>query len=336
MAEHDTGVGTVAGSSPRASGVLTVGEGLGVLRTREIGSLAHLGELAVGTGGAEGNVAIGLARLGMAVTWLGRVGDDGLGRRVVRELRAEGVTVVAPVDPTAATGLLIKESPSAGRTAVTYYRAGSAGSRLRPDDLDVVDIAGFALVHVTGITPALSQSARASIEAAIDRAADVGVPVSFDVNHRSALWTDVPGERSAGEVYRTLAERADIVFAGADEAALVTGLPSHDPAALARALAALGPAEVVVKLGDRGAVALRDDELTWRPAVPVPVVDTVGAGDAFVAGYLAELLRGSSVAERLDLAVRTGAAACLHPGDWEGFPSREELERPDGTDPVSR
>lgn len=318
-----------------ASAVLTVGEGLGVLRTREIGSLAHLGDLAVGTGGAEGNVAIGLARLGTPVTWLGRVGDDGLGRRIVRELRAEGVTVVAPVDTTAATGLLIKESPSAGRTAVTYYRAGSAGSRLSPSDLDAVDIADFALLHITGITPALSPTARATIDAVLDRATDAGIPVSFDVNHRSALWAGT-GDGEASEAYRSLAARSSIVFAGADEAALVTGLAPGDPEALARALAALGPAEVVVKLGERGAVALRDGELTGRAAVAVPVVDTVGAGDAFVAGYLAELLRGGSVADRLDLAVRTGAAACLHPGDWEGFPSRAELERPDGADPVSR
>ena len=319
-----------------ASAVLTLGEGLGVLRTREIGSLAHLGDLAVGTGGAEGNVAIGLARLGTPVTWLGRVGDDGLGRRIARELRAEGVTVVAPVDPTAATGLLIKESPSAGRTAVTYYRAGSAGSRLSPSDLDAVDIADFALLHITGITPALSPTARATIDAVLDRATDAGIPVSFDVNHRSALWAGPGGGEAAAETYRSLAARSSIVFAGADEAALVTGIAPDDPEALARALAALGPAEVVVKLGERGAVALRDGELTGRAAVAVPVVDTVGAGDAFVAGYLAELLRGGSVADRLDLAVRTGAAACLHPGDWEGFPSRAELERPDGADPVSR
>ncbi|MEL4319405.1 sugar kinase [Leifsonia sp. YIM 134122] len=319
-----------------ASAVLTLGEGLGVLRTREIGSLAHLGDLAVGTGGAEGNVAIGLARLGTPVTWLGRVGDDGLGRRIVRELRAEGVTVVAPVDTTAATGLLIKESPSAGRTAVTYYRAGSAGSRLRPTDLDAVDIADFALLHITGITPALSPTARATIDAVLDRATDAGITVSFDVNHRSTLWAGAGGGEHAAETYRSLAGRSSIVFAGADEAALLTGHAPDDPEALARALAELGPEEVVVKLGERGALTLCDGELTRRAAVSVPVVDTVGAGDAFVAGYLAELLRGGSVTDRLDLAVRTGAAVCLHPGDWEGFPSRAELERPDGADPVSR
>jgi 2-dehydro-3-deoxygluconokinase len=316
-----------------ARGVLTLGEGLGVLRTRGLGSLAHESDLVVGTGGAEGNVAIGLARLGTPVTWLGRVGDDGLGTRVVRELRAEGVTVVAPIDPAAATGLLIKETPAPGRTVVTYHRAGSAGSRLSPGDLDLVDIAEFELVHVTGITPAVSETAHATIDTVVDRARAAGVPVSFDVNHRSSLWTDAA---AASVVHRSIAARADLVFAGVDEAALLTGLADAAPADLARAIAALGPAEVVVKLGEHGALALVDGVVHERAAVPVAVVDTVGAGDAFVAGYLAARLAGESVDGRLDLAVRTGAAACTHPGDWEGFPTRRDLERQVGGDPVSR
>ncbi|BDZ54088.1 sugar kinase [Agromyces marinus] len=323
----------MTGAEARPAGVLTLGEGLGVLRTRGIGSLAHEPDLAVGTGGAEGNVAVGLARLGTPVTWLGRVGDDGLGTRVVRELLAEGVRVLAPVD-TAATGLLIKESPAQGRTVVTYHRSGSAGSRLSPDDLRLVDVAAHDLVHVTGITPALSDSAHRAIDAVVDLARVAGVPVSFDVNHRSSLWPDAA---AASACYRSIAARADLVFAGVDEAALVTGLPESDPEALARALADLGPAEVVVKLGADGALAVLEGRLERRPAVPVDVVDTVGAGDAFVAGYLAARLAGEPVGARLDLAVRTGAAACAHPGDWEGFPTRRDLEREhDGQDPVRR
>ncbi|GAA1059969.1 sugar kinase [Agromyces bracchium] len=314
--------------------MLTLGEGLGVLRTRGLGTLAHESDLVVGTGGAEGNVAIGLARLGAPVTWLGRVGDDGLGTRVVRELRAEGVTVIAPTDA-AATGLLIKETPAPGRTAVTYHRAGSAGSRLSPADLDLVDVGDFDLLHVTGITPALSATTHEAIDAVVDLARAAGVPVSFDVNHRSTLWGD-PAAASAA--YRSIAARADLVFAGVDEAELVTGRAGTDasPADLARAIAELGPVEVVVKLGEAGAIALVDGEVHERAAVPVTVVDTVGAGDAFVAGYLAARLAGEDDDARLDLAVRTGAAACTHPGDWEGFPTRRELERRLGDDPVSR
>ncbi|BDZ64086.1 sugar kinase [Agromyces mangrovi Wang et al. 2018] len=339
-------------ASPVASGrVLTVGEGLAVLRARDIGSLVTVGDLVVGTGGAEGNVAIGLARLGTPVTWLGRVGDDGFGRRVVRELRAEGVDVVAPVDAGAPTGLLVKSTPAAGRTDVAYYRAGSAGSRLEASDLDAVDVAEFALVHVTGITPALSASASGAVDALVARAVAAGVPVSFDVNHRSSLWADAD---AAAERYRALAAQASVVFAGDDEAALLVGPGS--PEELAERLAGLGPAEVVIKLGAEGALVrtgagavdggTRHDgraadsdgtpQVLRRAAVPVEVVDTVGAGDAFVAGYLAERVAGLPVAARLATAVRTGAAACTHPGDWEGAATRADLAQDVGGDPVRR
>ncbi len=324
-------------ASAVASGrVLTIGEGLAVLRARDIGSLATVGDLVVGTGGAEGNVAIGLARLGTPVTWLGRVGDDGFGRRVVRELRAEGVDVVAPVDAGAPTGLLVKSTPAAGRTDVAYYRAGSAGSRLEASDLDAVDVGGFALVHVTGITPALSASASGAVDALVARAVAAGVPVSFDVNHRSNLWADA---EAAAERYRAIAAQASVVFAGDDEAALIVGPGSAEE--LAERVAALGPAEVVIKLGADGALVRSvragvEPEVQRSAAVPVAVVDTVGAGDAFVAGYLAELVAGAPVATRLETAVRTGAAACTHPGDWEGAATRADLARGTDGDPVRR
>lgn len=316
--------------------VITLGEALGVLRTSSPGSLAMIDRLEVGTGGAEANVAVGLARLGASVTWIGRVGDDGLGRRIVRELRAEGVEVAAAVDDRAPTGLLIKETPVPGRTTVTYHRSGSAGSRLSPVDLEAIEITSGDLVHVTGITPALSASSAAAVDALLDRAEAAGAAISFDVNHRSALWSAA----DAADAYRRIAGRATLVFAGDDEARLLTPQVGSGASAeqLARALAELGPSEAVVKLGARGALAIVDGDVVERNAVPVDAVDTVGAGDAFVAGYLAERMAGRDAGTRLDTAVRTGAFACLHPGDWEGAARREDLGLLDaGTgDPVSR
>lgn len=314
---------------------VTIGESMGLVHATDIGSLAHLSTLALSVGGAEGNVAIGLARLGAAVVWLGRVGSDGLGQRVARELRAENVVTRAIVDPGAPTGLMLKEHPSAGSTIVHYYRAGSAGSRLSPADLDDIDIAGAGLLHLTGITPALSESAQATVHAAIDRATRAGVPVSFDVNHRSRLWAD---RATAARAYREIIARCTVVFAGEDEAALVLGENETLPTAtrLARGLARLGPSEVVIKRGAAGCLALVDNAIAERDAIPVTVVDTVGAGDAFVAGYLAERLAGLPLADRLDTAVRAGAFACTHPGDWEGFAFRSQLTELDGGDPVLR
>ncbi|QIG39411.1 sugar kinase [Microbacterium sp. 4R-513] len=312
--------------------VVTLGESMGLVRGAGIGSFTQIGSAEIDTGGAEGNVAIGLARLGVDVSWLGRVGDDSIGRRVIRDLRGEGVDVHAIVDEAAATGLMLKETPRAGSTVVSYYRAGSAGSRLTPSDLAGIELEHARLLHVTGVTLAISDSARATVFAAIERARAAGVRVSFDVNHRSRLWST----ETARPVLREATALADILFAGDDEAAIV--LDAETPPCLeetAEALASLGPREVVLKHGAAGASAWLEGVLTSAPAVAVPVVDTVGAGDAFVAGYLSELLAEAPTEKRLGTATRTGAFACRHPGDWQGAARLAELAHLEA-DPVTR
>lgn len=311
--------------------VVTLGETMALLRADQPGPLAHAPALGLGIGGAESNVAIGLARLGTDVAWCGRVGDDSLGVLVQREIRAEGVRTHVRVDPDAPTGLMIKERRTPATQKVAYYRAGSAGSRLAADDVPAGLVEDADLLHVSGITAALSASARATLLAAVDRARSAGVPVSFDVNHRASLWSAA----EAGAFSRDLLERVDLVFAGEDEATLVVG-PHRRAEDAAAELAALGPREVVVKRGAQGALSLVDGEVHTAPAVPVDVVDTVGAGDAFVAGYLAERVAGGSPAARLALAVTTGAFTCLTPGDWEGLPRRGELSLLTDGEPVRR
>ncbi len=314
-----------------AAPVLVLGETMAMMRARTVGSLAHVSEVELGVGGAESNVAIALTRLGTPTIWLGRVGDDSLGERVIRELRGEGLDVRAIVDRTAPTGVMIKEHRTPDATQVMYYRGGSAGSRLSADDVDTVDVESCALVHITGITPALSDSAAGAVTRVIERANAASVPVSFDVNHRSRLWNG----RDAATVYREITAQSSIIFAGTDEAALLVP-EATTPEELAAGIASLGPSEVVIKLGADGAYALVDGAEYRRDAVPVRVVDTVGAGDGFVGGYLAERLTGASVEQRLDTAVTTGAFACLNPGDWEGYPKRRELGLLGAAEPVTR
>jgi 2-dehydro-3-deoxygluconokinase len=293
---------------------------MALLTTAEVGRLRHARSLTLGVAGAESNVAIGARRLGCPAAWVGRVGDDELGELVVATIRAEGVDVGGVVrDPGAPTSLMLKERRTAAMVRVRYYRRDGPGSRLAPGDLDPARVAAAGLLHLSGITPALSDSARATVEHAVELARAAGVPVSFDLNYRAALW---PPDRAAA-VCRDLAARADLVFAGDDEAELL-GL-AGDPAELARGLAELGAGHAVVKLGERGAVAAVDGRLHAVDPVPVPAVDPVGAGDAFVAGYLAETLAGRPVPERLATAAACGAFAVTVPGDWEGFPSRDEL-----------
>lgn len=306
--------------SPTA-GLVTFGEAMGLISATDIGSLDVARTARIGIGGAESNVAVGVARLGAAATWIGRVGTDALGRLISRQLTSSGVHTVALPD-TSYTGLMIRHRRSGDSVQIDYHRRGSAGSRLQCSDLPEHVIRSARVLHVTGITPALSDSAREATFHAVDLAHDAQLTVTFDVNYRSKLWS--PDQ--AAPVLRTLAERADVLFAGPAEARLLTGTTDSTITALARSLASLGPRQVIVKDGADGCLALdRAGELT-RPAVPVHrVVDPVGAGDAFVAGFLAELLVDAPLSRCLDTAVLMGAFAVSVPGDCELLPTRSEL-----------
>jgi 2-dehydro-3-deoxygluconokinase len=309
--------------------VVTLGETMALLTTPPAGRITGGTGLAVGIGGAESNVAIALARLGVPSTWISRVGDDALGNLVVKEIRGEGVDVVARRDEAAPTGTMLKELRGGRPWRVRYYRQGSAASRLSPADIDESLIASAAVLHLTGITPALGPGPLAAVERAVELAQAHGILVSFDVNHRRSLWP----ESTAAPVLARLVAAADLVFAGPAEATLV--LTGHWPesdeetvegaAELAARLAELGPATAVVKLGAAGAVAQDRGETIHAAARAVDVVDTVGAGDAFVGGYLAELVAGRATGDCLATGTALGTAVCTVPGDWEGIPTRSEL-----------
>ncbi|QFU91648.1 sugar kinase [Amycolatopsis sp. YIM 10] len=307
--------------------VVTLGETMALLSTPPWGRVTGGSALPVGIGGAESNVAIGLARLGVGSTWISRVGEDALGELVTREIRAEGVRVLAGTDAEAPTGLMLKELRDGKPRRVRYYRRGSAASRLSRSDIDPGVIQRADVVHLTGITAALGPGPRGVLHHVIELARDGGTLVSFDVNHRATLWTD---EEARPEL-AGLAAAADLVFAGPEEAALILGRdPSGEPTfalgeQLARELADTGRGTVVIKLGELGSLALDDGQVHRADAVPVTVLDPVGAGDAFVAGYLSSLVAGEPVSERLRTGNAAGAAVCRVPGDWEGLPSREDL-----------
>jgi 2-dehydro-3-deoxygluconokinase len=316
-----------------AAEFVTLGETMGVLGADEIGPLRNGHRMVLGVAGAESNVAVGVRRLGHTAAWIGRVGADQIGSLVLRELRAEGVDVShAVVDDTAPNGLMLKLRRTTATSQVLYMRRESAGSRLCVADVPADVVQGARVLHVTGITPALSESARAAVWHAIDLAGAAGVAVSLDVNHRTALW---PDDAAAGRAVRELAPRCAVVFASDHEAALLVG--ARTPEDAARALADLGPRAAIVKRGELGYVACIDGRIWSAAAVPVPVADPVGAGDAFVAGYLASWLDGASPPDALRTANLAGAFVVAVPGDWEGAPTRADLAAfAHRTDPVSR
>ncbi|MER5177392.1 sugar kinase [Streptomyces sp. NPDC002896] len=310
--------------------LVTVGEVLGVLSAPEPGPLALGTGLRLGIAGAESNVAVGISRLGGSATWIGRVSDDQLGELILREMRAEGVTTVATRDP-APTSLLLKERRTSTHSRARYYRTHTAGSRLTAEDIPEHIVARAAVLHITGITPALGPGPAGAVRRAVDIAADAGVPVSLDINFRSLLWN----EAEARTTLLPLLRMSDLVFAGPHEARLAVP-DADDPEALAKGICDLGPAGAVIKLGVDGAYALLDGKQYRQPAVPVRVHDSVGAGDAFAAGYLAELLTGEPPERRLRTAALLGAFAVSTTGDWEGLPNRSELALLDHHDDVVR
>ncbi|PXY26798.1 sugar kinase [Prauserella coralliicola] len=300
-------------------GLLTFGETLAAFSTSE-GRLRHATTAEVGITGSESTVAIGVARLGMESAWAGRVGADEPGALVLSRLRAEGVdTSAAVTDQEAPTGLALKDFRTPDSPRVAFYRHGSAGSRLCPEDICEDRVAEAGVLHLSGITPALSDTAAKAVLAAIEVAHAEGVPVSFDLNYRHALW---PPEE-ARPVLLDLVTRADIVFAGDDEARML----GFDGTAeeLASGLSELGPEEVVVRLGPRGAVAELHGSRYDVPSYPVRAVDADGADDAFVAGYLADFLTGAPPERRVRTAAACRALALSVEGDWQGLPDREEL-----------
>lgn len=313
--------------SPNADGrafdLVCIGESMVVLSPAEGGSLQDADRLTVGIGGAESNVALHVVDQGLRVAWVSRLGTDPFGDRIVEELARRGVdTRFVLRDHRARTGLYLKGRRPDGTSEIVYHRAGSAASRFSPDDLGSVPLSSTARVHVSGVTAALSASSLAMLETLFDRAASSGAAVSFDVNHRPSLWD----ERDAAAVLLGLANRADVVFVGRDEAEKLWGASSLEE--IGALLAA--PSRVVVKDGDVEAVEVdrtgATERITRVTTPPVDVIELVGAGDAFAAGYLAGLLLGEDAEARL---TRGHHVAAWTIGSWDDArPGIEPLPRP--------
>lgn len=309
--------------------VVTLGECLIAFVATTPGPLADATTFERFVAGAEANVAVGLARLGHSVAYIGRVGADGFGEAITRRLRGEGVDVSGlTVDPDARTGLMFRERRVLGPAQVVYARSGSAASRLTADEVAraMVRHTDSRWLHLTGIMPALSDGAREATDRAIESGRAAGLTISLDLNLRRRLWSD----EAAAPVLRELAAGVDVILGSPDELAVLTRLtPDHDPAELAWAALDLGPSIAVVKLGAGGALAISSDapdEAVVRPALPLPVVvDPVGAGDAFCAGFIAARLDGADLWSALEMGNACGAAAASAIGDQTGLPSRAEL-----------
>ena len=282
------------------------------------GRLRHAGSLELKIGGAESNLAIALSRLGLSAGWAGYLGDDEPGQLVLDRIRAEGVdTSQVRRIKERPTGLYLREHVGTD-VRVYYYRLGSAASTMQRGAFDTGYLGGAKFVHLTGITPALSEDCRAFTPWAAREAHASGARVSFDVNYRSKLW----GTEEAREFVEEILPDVYLLLAGDEEARALWG---RDDEALVRELASKGPEEVVLKTGSAGSLALVGGEVLEHPAFTVAETDPVGAGDAFAAGYLAGHLWDLPAEERLRVANAMGALSVATLGDYEGLPDEDEL-----------
>jgi 2-dehydro-3-deoxygluconokinase len=306
---------------PKAGGdidVVTAGETMVLGVPPRPGRLRHAGSLELKIGGAESNLAIALSRLGLSVGWAGFVGDDEPGQLVLDRIRAEGVdTSRVRRLRDHPTGLYLREQVGA-QTRVYYYRRESAASTMSAESFDPEYLRAAKLVHLTGITPALSGECRDFALWVARESAASETWVSFDVNYRSKLWR--PGEARA--FAEEILPQVHLLLVGDEEARALWG---RDDEGFVRELARRGPQEVVLKKGAEGSVALVEGEIFEHSAFEVAEVDPVGAGDAFAAGYLAGHLWGLPAGERLQVANAMGAMSVATLGDYEGLPDRGEL-----------
>ena len=315
----------------RAKKFLTFGETLVQHNADYIGPYDPDGSYTRHVAGAESNVALDLRKLlpeSVDAIWISRLGNDADGDMILDHLR-DRITVFAPQIPDEPTGIQLLNHLGGGEVLRRYRRAGSAASRLTSEEA-LPHLPGSDLVHVTGITPALSETCRETVMTVVEAATRAGIPVSMDVNYREALWSPDTAKVVCDEMRRY----ATIFKAGHDEAETIWG---GGLSAEQHAKRFFGGETrlVVVTTGDAGAVAFDGDQIVTHPGYEVNVVDPVGAGDAFVAGFLAGILARHTIAEylaldttnrrklltrSLEIGNAAGALVCTRHGDTEAMP----------------
>ncbi|WP_407270870.1 sugar kinase [Radiobacillus sp. PE A8.2] len=312
--------------------VITLGESMVLFKPDSLGPLRYVNGFSKTVGGAESNLAVALTRLGHQVGWVSKLGNDEFGLYVRNTIRGEGVeTSRVLFDDHAPTAVFFKERKSNQDPNIYYYRKNSAASLLRPEELDESYFKTAKYLHLTGITPALSDSCRATVYQAMKLAKQHNQTTVFDPNIRLKLWS----KEEAKSVLNDIAGQVDIVLPGVDEGELMTG--HKEPEQIATALLENGARIVVVKLGSKGAYYATKEESAFVAGYQVDeIVDTAGAGDGFAAGFLSGLLRGWDFEQAVQFGNKIGAFALSVAGDMEGYPFWNQVDPEQSQQIISR
>jgi dehydrogluconokinase len=304
--------------------VVAFGEAMLMLVADQPGPIEDATSFVKRTAGAETNVAIGLARLGLKVGWVSRLGTDSMARYLLGALQREGVDCSHVVcDPAQRTGFQFKgRVAGGGDPPIEYHRQGSAASQFRPEQIDVPWLSSARHLHATGVFAALSDNCHATAQRSLKLMRAAGRTISFDPHLRPTLWSSPERMR---ETINGLAAQADWVLPGIEEGRFLTGADTAQ--GIARFYRDRGSRLVVVKLGPDGAYFDGEGGNGFVAGYPVKqVVDTVGAGDGFAVGVISALLEGRGVGDAVRRGAWIGARAVQVLGDTEGLPSRTQLE----------
>ncbi|WP_456276609.1 sugar kinase [Bacillus sp. AK128] len=302
--------------------IITIGDGMITFDPQTKGPLRFVNQFQRKIGGAELNVVLGCARLGLKTGWISRLGKDEFGRHIINTMRGEGIDVSeVKLADGYATSLNFKEVQESGSGRTFYYRQKSPTDTLTPDLLPETYIARSKILHVTGVFPAISENNREVIAKAIQMAKGLGVKVAFDPNIRLRLWT----KEEARTTILAYLPYVDYLLVGREELELL--FETCNDQELISALKGYSFEHVVMKDGANGCYLLMDDQWVHFPGIPVKkVVDTVGAGDGFDAGFLYGVIQGWSIEKALEFANAIGAMVVQVNGDNEGLPLLEEVE----------
>ena len=302
--------------------VIAIGETMIQFTPGTEGLMRHANTYTSKIAGAETNTLIGLTRLGHRTGWISKLGDDEFGSQILMAVRGEGVdTCQTKIDTSSRTGTFFKEIIREGEVRIYYYRENSAASKLAPEDLEESYLAQAKYLYITGITPALSSTARETIFHSIKLAKKNGLRVVFDPNLRRKLWN----KAEAKETLLGIAKLSDIVIPGKGEGEFL--FDTEDPVEIAESFLTLGASLVVVKIGEEGAYFAEEQNRGFVSGFKAQVVDPVGAGDSFAAGLISGLLDNHSTSKSVEIACAMGAMAVMVRGDYEGLPDKKRLEQ---------
>ncbi|WP_313824336.1 sugar kinase [Leclercia sp.] len=309
---------------PHALDVITIGEAMAMFVATKTGELSAVDHFIKRVAGAELNVATGLARLGLKVGWVSRVGNDSFGQFVLDTLKNEGIeTAGVTLDGRYPTGFQLKSKVIDGTDPIVeYFRKGSAASHLSVEDFNPIWFTAARHLHLSGVAAALSASSYALLDHAAGAMKAAGKTISFDPNLRPVLWKS---EAEMVEKLNHLAFQADWVLPGVKEGQILTG--EKTPEGIADFYLNRGVRAVILKTGADGAwFKTADGEQGAVAAVRVEnVVDTVGAGDGFAVGVVSALLEGKTLQQAITRGNIIGSLAIQVQGDSEGLPTRQQL-----------